>query len=346
MLLDVFKILVDEPSRVKKAGLLCCKFLSNAILTNFFYIKLYGTYQIINITNHSEWLDGILSGELLVGILLFGFSNFLLFTFMSSFTSIPLDFIANFIYKRVQLYYFNKPKVIFTFLNWFEWIKYDSTTLKMEAGRETGYFFDLISALTNEETKNELSTMKRSFVNGLWHTYLVVFVLLYSFADLHPQPGLLRFFIICGILLIIFYVAVNAILRLIHDYGSKLQFDLHEKLLLRAMQNAIQSTLSARICDNTSNLNGFDKVVCCEEVEYGISFQYKKNHITSVDIESLKELHNNSNKKILVVTNRALTNKAEQLLGEFEKLIFIIQFTNEKDLTDKVCEFFNSKASI
>ena len=94
MINDLLKILLDEPERIRALFIKFVKLVLSIILASHAYIWIIGPHKLINFTSIAQWVEFVISGRVLIVLLIFIASDFVIFSLLPAFTSGLLILVA------------------------------------------------------------------------------------------------------------------------------------------------------------------------------------------------------------------------------------------------------------
>ena len=340
-MLEIVKILLEEPERFRKFGLFIIKSFLNLIIASELYIWICGTYTLIDITDFSAWSEFVLSGRVLICILLFITSEFLIFSLLPIISTGPLDWIAG------KLYSGNPDRSVRKFIMWVfkvtKVVSVDDTTKKLSTGKNTDSFYEFLKEYEEKESKKEIASLKNSLLNEILHSYFV-FIVLYFFVLDFPHYKAINVIVITGcIILPLFYFEVCWLIEYMNRNAKDLLYGLKglkfEKLIYDILRDIGVYPLDV---DNPKE-KGYFKYIFHNNKEYILQFQYGKRPVSEFLIEMYRDKFIKAEKGMILITNNELTRNARDLAEEYNKSLLVITFRDEADLIIKLEEYFKEK---
>lgn len=339
MLIDLFKILLAEPGKLKRAGLILCKLILSLIVTHWLYSWIVGPYSIIDILDFRLWVDCVISGRLLLALVFFGLSDFVLWNVLSPFTAMPLTFVSG----KLSIDKINGDPLTPIFHR-FRLIEKVKSTGKIRAGKNTKEFFDFVSLMTLKETKDALTTLKNSFVSSLWHTYIVFVLVYFIYIDIPILHKSLFQFVIWGSIILIAYLFICAdiILDIILKHGESLKFALHGLLLKKHALEVISQISGIELISEPKDHQLETERIKYDNIEHIVKLNYS---LWSINYNTLKAYHEvfalGDARRLLILTNMEIDEAASDYLAAMDNQIHVIVFKEENDLEVSIRTFFN-----
>lgn len=337
MVLDIFKILIDEPGKLKRAGLTLCKFALNIILANYLYVKFFGSYHLIQLTNYKEWLDCALSGRLWAGVLLFGLSDFILFNLLPVVTTLPLVWISERMGRRTSPLILYDPALLKT-LDFFQLITYNKISKSIKVGKWTNDLYEFISSKTLKETEN--TTMKKAFVSDLWHTYMVSYIAFLGIMELE-HSYLFNWILLIGLLVLgCVYITISVSLSFLYDYEKDLKYmidRMREEALIEETFNRIDGTTIMGV-----EHPEYDTILYYKDEQY--IFRFFKTGGTRIHeyfVEEFLKLHKRTELKIFIFSNMPPTKEAANIINKSEGALNLFVYKDEETIKSHIPIIFN-----
>ncbi|MEK6615783.1 MAG: hypothetical protein AABZ32_06695, partial [Bacteroidota bacterium] len=329
-MIEIIKILIEEPERLRKFGLFIIKAVLNIIFASTIYVWIFGEYSLFNTSDFKAWSEFILSGRILICILLYVASEFLLFSLLSIISTAPLYWLASKIYS-------DKPdRSERDFVRWIlritNVISFDKKTNKVSAGKNTDGFFEFVSLFEEKESKKEISSLKNSLLNEILHTYFV-FVVIYFFVLDITHAKAINYIIIAGcIILPGIYLEICWLIEYMNKNAKDMIYGLKGLKFEQLIYDILRDIGVYPIDVDNPKEKGYLKYIFHNNKEYILQFQYGKRPVSEFIIEIYRDKFINAGKGMILIANNELTRNAQVLANEHKKSLLVIIFRDEADL--------------
>lgn len=342
---ELFKAIIDEPSKLKKYFLFLFRFILNAVTTSKIYIHYFGVYSLLSFNKNTftqDLYNFVIEGHIIIIIFIFLGVNFLLYNIL---ILIP-DLILNTIIKRSNRNYkgITGDDFIGSMLDLFGVIKRIKSNSKVSIGKNFYEFYDLLSIYQKDETKDEVHHLKKSILNEFVYTYFLFLIIIFFFITIKlPTPliviMILGFFVFCY-----FYISLNKLINIINTDGKQLLFHLHKlkiEQIVYDFLNEIKITLSET---RSPVRNNFSKIIQFNEKDYIFDFYSESRPLPSYIIQKYLEITiENKMQGLIILTDNSITPKAKLFIKENSEIIKIIKFNSEEALLKKLENYFFDK---
>ncbi len=339
-MIEIIKILLEQPERLRKFGLFVIKCFLNIIFASKIYIWTFGNYYLINIADFQAWTEFILSGRILICILFYITSEFLLFFLLPIISTAPLDWIAGTIYSGKPDR--NEGKLVRWLLKIGKVISIDEKTKKVSAGKNTEQFQEFVALFEDKESKKEIISLKNSLLNEILHTYFV-FLVLYVFVIKIHSPVVNGIVIAGCIILPLFYWEVCLFIEYMNKNSKNLLYGLKGLKFEKLIYDIFRDIGVYPMDVDKPQEKGYLKSIFHNKKEYILEFQYGKRPVSEFTIGYCRDKFLKAEKGMIFITNNELTRNAQDLADEFKKSLLVITFKDEADLIVKLEEYFKAK---
>lgn len=342
---ELFKTIIDEPSKLKKYFLFLFRFILNAVTTSKIYSHYFGVYSLLSFNKNTftqDLYNFVIEGHIIIIIFIFLGVNFLLYNVL---ILIP-DLILNTIIKRTNRNYKGiiEDDFIGYMLDLVGVIKRAKSGSKVSIGNNFYEFYDLLSIYQRDETKDEVHHLKKSILNEFVYTYFLFLIIIFFFITIKlPTPliviMILGFFVFCY-----FYISLYKLINIINTDGEQLLFHLHKlkiEQIVYDFLNEIKITLSE---SRSPVRNNFSKIIQFNDKDYIFDFYSENRPLPSYIIQKYLEITIENNMHgLIILTDNTITPKAKLLIKENREVIKIIKFNSEEVLLKKLENYFFDK---
>lgn len=348
MLLEALQILVDEPEKVSKAILKLFKTVLSLIFASYLYEVFFGNYELVKTINYDEIYDYIVSGRLIVGLILFIFSNFLLFTIGSIISEFLLKGII-YILKPVSKLVLKganqrneEEKLINRLLIRAKYIEQNKNNPKdIMPGEKIDEFYAIVKDLSSKEAKSYYLSYQKSLVSDIWHTFFV-FTVVYYFILKGYNSKEANFIIIFFYFFIpILYVIVKQYISFVNKNGERILSIIRGLRLIKAVIAKLQD-LGCYVIDAKGKHTRYAfKVI--GDYNFHILFKYspKARGYEQYAIEKAIKIAEEELTKVVIISNRTFTDKAMEMAQLHSDRIEVIVFDKKKELLSKLEDYYN-----
>jgi hypothetical protein len=220
MISDILKILLEEPERIRSLFIKFVKLILSIILASHMYIWIIGPYHLINYLSIAQWVEFVMSGRVLIVLLIFIVSDFVIFSFLPGFTSGLLIWIAR------KTSYKGDGKEERHFIRWFlkifNIIEYDETSKKVLAGPNAKVFESALEYMVHDEGRDDFHQMKNSFLNEIVHSYLIFTLIFSLYINNFEIAAISKYVYFLAFILIAFYLSLSFTISYIEKNASSL----------------------------------------------------------------------------------------------------------------------------
>ena len=338
MVLDVFKILIEEDNKLIKLASNILKGSLVVIGTVKLYQFTVGNYHVMDVLSFAEWTEFVVSGRILVCLFLMAIVHFILFRLLKPFTLVAITWFA----KAARKFKIENSvsKSIPKILDKFELIKIENDSQKVSVARNTEEFYEFVKAFKKTSTKKDLREIKDAYIDDIWHPYLLFVAYYFIYLRTSIDSGFVTFCIIFGILSIFFMYGA---LIIFSEYLTKSSHD-----LLFGLQGLRYQALAIEHIKDTSGFIhkpstplGYDYYFSGSNKKYVLQFYYSKRPIRQRIIEKLENFVDEENTFVLLISNQPATVEALDKCSSGR--IKLICAENEKSLKKQLTTFLQSE---
>jgi hypothetical protein len=339
---DLAKILIDEPEKIKKLGFLLLKFILNLIFASFLYQWTIGEYTLIDFTNPDQWLDYLISGRILICVFLYFTSEILLFEILTIFTVAPLDFFV----IRISRTDFTTD--VNGFIRWvlglFNVVQVDNKTQKVTAGKNTNEFLEFLEEYSKKESQEEITTIKNSLANKVYHTSVVIAIVYFSMVTVEPSNNFIPIILIAGcVILALLYFSASILVITLEKNKEILKYQVarlkFEKILIDTIAANGIPIREQKLSEDT----GTEKLIDYRGKTYILRFYFGVRPLNEFTMKLNCDLLIKAEQKMLLITNKPLTEAAKEMANDYRNSLTVIQYENETELQENIEKHFKQR---
>lgn len=342
-MIETFKILIEEPEKLKKFIVLIIRIILISIFTSLFYSYIFGIYELLDYKSNGFWNDlyhFFITGRVLIVALIYLTCKVILF---DVFAELLASLFRGFVNKVTNNKSHFKDSFLIRFvLNSFGILSIDTKTKKVSLGKNYEQFYDILSLYQDKEGKNEIHGIKNSLMNETLHSYFVFTILFFFFLDLTQFQLLTAMAIIGLILTSLSYFSLCIIIEFFEINAAELLFGLN----LFKQEKIVTSFLNEhhiQIIDNEERPNQLSKRINFKNAEYSLEFYPGKSKIMSHMVKRmLNRTTNNNLAGTIIITDKPISEASRKLL-KANKNIKVICAKTEKKLLLKLEKYFFEK---
>ncbi len=334
---DFFKILAEEPEKIRKSIFLLLKFILCSILTSCLYILIFGNYKLISMEHPiiwSELFDFIISGKVIIVAFIYLVCNTFLFDLLPIMPNHILDWILNKVTKKNPEIKDNK--LIRIILERLKVINIDKEE-NIKIGKNFKEFYEILFSFHLNGTKAEVYEFKNSLMNQTLKTYYGFVFVFYLCIDFEKSIFLNCLIAIGFTINILFYICLHFIIFFFDTNGDDILNGLKglnttEQIDVFFAKNNIKYSKT-----DTPIKNNFSRMVYLGNKEIIIDFYYGNFRLSSRQIQRFINVTlNNDKKNILILSNQKLTTEAKKLVKENKNIISVLCYEDEIELKRKL----------
>lgn len=342
MMVELLKLLIEQPESKNKAWLLIIRTILNLIFASNLYVYFIGKYVLIDFSNYTDWHNFIIGGNVLFCILLYFISDLILFQMINQIVDLLLWLLSLLFKGDLKLTNEEQIRGYIKPFSWINLIKYDISQQKIVATDKTAILFEIIQILNNEEGKSQLNSLKTSFANNIIHTCVVSLFILIFCVDIPTKGSFVLGVLTSGmLLLILFYVLIEYFIRLYHLNGNSVQFALKKCLDEKAARDAFKEMGVVIEKDPNIESDQFNEYFRLNDNEFTLTFSFVSNPVKKLTLGTYLEFIDSYNKKIFLITNSANVELDYQLASN--ENIKIVSYVDQNILQMKLNSFFLNK---
>jgi hypothetical protein len=212
MLGELVKILADEPEKIEKALIKGIRIVFSIIIASFLYKLIIGDYKLIPLTNYELLAEFVVSGRILICLLLFFISEYLIIEMLELIAIAPIWFI-----RKKKLIQFTDVEVT-PLLRLFGVIKIKNEHSLPVPGNNIDLLKNFVEQMDDDTTKEEAADLKNSIIENIWHLYFIFTIIYFVVIDKSTLPHQLTT-IIVSLLISLFMMSLGV--QLLFDYFVK-----------------------------------------------------------------------------------------------------------------------------
>ena len=329
---ELVKTLAEEPAKRKKILIFYIRMVLASIVANKFYIHYFEQYTVLNPFNKEFFpkaFDFFVSGKVLVVGFLYVLCHFLLFELLSM---IPPFVLHTFTRGKREKMQFDNGVLAYQ-MRVYGVIHRNKNTKNVSVGRNFDEFYNEILHYQDSITKDEVYSYKNSLLFEILTTYFIATIVFYCCTTI-DLPLVLDFVFIAGLIFIVFFYVNLCFLINIFERNSEELINLLHTLKIEEVVITSLKQFEVTFFDNKKNpgvffsktvtINRTNKLLHYYRTNLDLSSQYIQAAIQAAEHIKIP--------KIILVTNKNPTEKAEQLIQENKELLTIVKFTTENDL--------------
>lgn len=342
-MIETFKILIEEPEKLRKFIVFLIRFIITSIFSSILYTYIFGEYELLNYqtsTFLTDFYTFFISGKVLLVALIYLSCKVAVFDIATEIPASLLRGMVNFTTRNKSN--FKDSQLIRFVLSSFKILSIDEKSKKVSLGKNYELFYDILSVYHKKEAKKDIHGIKHSLMNETLHSYFAFTILFFFFIDFH-QSSLLTTLVLLGLLLSsISYFGISIIIEFFDINAAELLFGLN----LFKQEKFVASFLNEHfisIIENEERKNQLSKKINFKNAEYSLEFYPGKTKISSPMVQRIiNRTANNNLAGTIIITDKPLTDTGKQLLKK-NKNIKVIYATTEKKLRSKLEEYFFEK---
>jgi hypothetical protein len=335
---DLVKLLIEKRDQRGKFIIVISKISLNIIFASWLYSKIVGPYKVIDVTDFTQWIGYITSGQILVGIFLYLVSDVALYYLLPGLPEYFLNALAKyretFLTRRDQ-------RFIFIYLSRFELLKYDKASERISWAKNSESFYHFMTEFSKKETKEEIQKYRKSYLNDIFENFLAFALLHFLFFN-HYSGWLTALIVISFLLVAIVYIIAVLFLNMIEQHRESILLMLQTLKEEQTVHDLIQ-TAGIYLRPVEERLKGvyFDQFVC-QGKEYYLAFIPYPKRIKARGIQRLAQYAIEKNKKILVVTNVIPEEEVVRTAVSHKDDVILIGYKSQDELTEKIRNFLST----
>lgn len=332
MIEDLIKFLIEEPEKIKKLFLILLRIVINSIFASFLYVKFVHEYYLINLLEIQAVTEFFLSGRVVIVLLLY-------------FTS---DFILDFIKTSIFLIYnlgesFLKGVIDKKDFRWFVFklniIQKDPFTQEIIPGKNFNQLHEIVDELNTDEGNQFLYELKDSLITQVLDVFIkftfIYYVILYN--EINSK---LNIIVVVGFIgLTSMYFGASWFIKMIRNVSPGILVEL-------------QGIKTKEMIDKYLSDNGFSAELEYSNgeksepyIEWNNTKYYIVSRISQVKfdhflIESYINRYLSVGSGLILFFNQELTKEAIKLYQSNKDRIIVVTYVNENDLKTKIDHLF------
>lgn len=328
---EIVNLLADKPEKLEKVFIRGVKFILCIILAARLYKLIVGPYSIFLIDDYKQWTDFLLSGRVLICLLFYFISDYILVNILNALSYLFVNWVARWKAFKIDNSDILEP------LKFFDIVKANPSEKVPLPGRNINILYQISQVFADEDSVEEIKTLKNTIIENILNLY-VLFILVYFFIlnqSIHSTS--LNLFILGGFLIVLIaYIAIHSLIEFMVENHEKIFANLS---FIKTYHKVIGFLNSNGIFpENASKETGLSKfkVFNCRDKEYVLVFTF---YGVKVNLEEVQKLLSKKGKQnrifILIAPKPFISDTFKLLLSNFESLI-TIEYTDEKNLEDQL----------
>lgn len=342
-MIETFKILIEEPEKLKKYIVFLIRFIIIFIFSSLLYTNIFGEYELLDykkLTFFTDLYNFFISGKILIVALIYLSCKVVIFDIATEIPASLLRGVVNFTTRNKSN--FKDSQLIRFVLSSFGILSIDEKSKNVSLGKNYKLFYDILSVYHKKEAKKDIQGIKHSLMNETLHSYFAFAILFFFFMDFH-HSSLLTTLVLLGLLLSsISYFGISIIIEFFDINAAELLFGLN----LFRQEKFVTSFLKEhfiRIIENEEKSDQLSKKINFKSAEYSLEFYPGKTKISSQMVQRIINRTANDNLAgSIIITDKPLTDTGRRILRK-NKNIKVIYANSEKKLRSKLEEYFFEK---
>jgi hypothetical protein len=235
MINELIKIFADEPEKIEKAVLRCVRMLLNILIAAWIYKMAIGRFYLFSLDSISEWEDFLLSGRILICLLFYFISEYIIFPVFT----LP-GYLLALLLTKISGVHNNRD--IFSLLKLFGILKLENEGDPPVPGKNFDVLVDLSKALETEDARSEVEALKSTFISNVLDLY-TSFVVLYFLV----LPDSIRTTALTTVIIVVLclMLAIYAFIHGLIDYLKKHFEEILTSISFIKIHGLIQGVLSS-----------------------------------------------------------------------------------------------------
>lgn len=341
VILDILKMMLEEPEKLRKFGYQLIKALFNTLFASVLYMKTVGNYELIDFTNISQWYEFIFNGTVLLCIFFYLLSEVLLFHLLQIIVLMPLEWMAN---RNKNFPQGETRKFAIRIFKCTKLLEYDMERKRIKPSKHTQAFYEFLEFYIQKETQHEVHKIKNAFANTVVHTFFLFTIFFFFYFESVPSSYLLNtIVVVVMILLPLIYLSLCELIDFFDKESKPLLFAIKglqfEKMIFDELQ---RNGVYLMKVPNPKDVR-YEYLLRHNNKEYILHFHYNPKVVSEHTLNYSKDVCIKAEKKMIFITNGKLTSNAQEIVEEYKNSLKVIQFEDEKDLISQIENFINGK---
>lgn len=336
-MLDNIKILIEEPQKVRRLLLIILEVVLVLIFATKIYVCFWGSYSLIDFFSIVQWIEFIQSGRILICVFCYLLSYIILFPFLSGVIIGFVILLTNILDLKIHFFSKKDLKKVLFFLSFFELISFKDNVLKK--GKHTNEFLTFMMEFQKQETKDEIAILKDSFLSDIIQMYFVSAIVYYSSINIQTISTSVNYIIIgLGVILVVFYIGINLFIEIVFRFTDNIILNLQAVNYIEIAEKTLLNDCGVLALENSDYFSrGYYRSIYFKEEEFIWEIHYEQWEIDSVRVNYYNQLIENTGKKILLVSNKEITETGKK---ELSTNIILVIFSSEEELKTKLKKYF------
>lgn len=339
-MIETFKILIEEPERLKKIIVFLIRFIIVSIFSSILYTNIFGAYVLLDFKNPVFLTDlymFFISGKILIVLLIYLFCKVAVFDILAEIPASLLRGLVNVTTRNKSN--FKDSQLVRYVLSSFGILTIDEKAKQVSLGKNYEIFYDMLTVYQQKEARKEIDGIKNSLMNETLHSYFAFAILFFFYTNFYLSP-LLTVLVLTGLLVSsIAYFGISIVIEFFDINAAELLFGLklyrQEKFVVSFLKENFIT-----IIDDEETRDQLSKKINFKGEEFSLVFYPGKTKIMSHMIRRLvNRTANNNLAGAIIITDKPVTDTGKKLLRK-NKNIKIIHATTEKKLRLKLENYF------
>jgi len=333
MILDFIKILLEEPSKLKKLIILMTRMILAIILASWLYTKIVSTYTVFDLLSFQHWTDFIVTGRIIVVALMYLISYFLLYYLLE----IVLSALIIWLMKPKPVEYIDKSsrRVIGWMLQKLDFLDINENTKKIRLMEKSDSLYEIAGAFTRKETKDEIISFQHSLINEIFYTYVAFLILYFSIlSNLVHTKALIILLLVCFALFLFTYAGIGIFMELMYRISP----DLLKLVDLARTEKCLVDSFRQRgfFLYEPDDVNHKYKLFDFKGKTIAVLLFAERKKVKKQMIEECLKFSIDEGKFVYVFTNRPIDTDAQKLIQVSTSKLLVVSFNNTEELNSKI----------
>lgn len=218
MIGEFIKVATEEPEKITKGALRVINTILLVIIAEWLYRQFFGYYRLMNLGEFGDWTQFVLSGRIVIVIACYMLAKHIVEPVIQM---VVYLFVVRFTGSRKPVKFDNSE--ISFFLRLFDVIKTDKNSKIPKPGKNIDVLYNLAKVFKEEESVEEVNSLKDSLVNNVLNLYAVFLVVYFKFIPSTLHNGWFTVIILlCFFVLISVYRLAGDAIRYMTDHHDEL----------------------------------------------------------------------------------------------------------------------------
>lgn len=325
---EIIKLLADEPEKIEKAIFRAIKVVFSIIIAERLFRFIAGPYLFLELDSYTDWLHFILSGRLLICLFFYFIGSYIIIPFIH-FLGNLLTHLVTKIEVKLDTGDFRR---IFKLL---DIVRYHGKHEVPIPGKNISLLYDLSEAMSDEGAKEEIDSLKDTFIGNVLNVYSVFLLVYFMFTESVFRSPLLDWLVVAG------YLAAVLLYAVLHGFFEYMQANY--QLLISSLSfvkayHSIRMTFASfgifpAFGGKGTGLGRY-KLFDYKGMKYVLVVvpPLLKNLNTQQDWVTLLTSRASEGRRLIVIRQVGNLPAAEPLLLQYPDRLFLVEYTDENNL--------------